>query len=299
MEQNDDIVMLPIDEIAVLNPRSRNRKHHQEITDSVEAIGLKRPITVRRRPDAGDGILYDVVCGEGRLQSFRQLGQTAIPAFIVDASEEDCLVMGLVENIARPQHRAIDLMAEIGSLKKRGYKDSEIARKIGVTASWVNMITQLLENGEEKLVSAVETGLIPLSMATDIARASDSETQAVLAEAYAQGKIKGKKLGAVRRLLEQREKRTKRVFDQGLGRQTKSRRLTADELVRLYQREAEKQQIIVKRADFTRSRLLFVVEALRDLLGEDGFAVLLRAENLNRMPAWLDERLTIAEEQGA
>ena len=35
--------------------------------------------------------------------------------------------MSLVENIARRQHRAIDLMVEIGNLAKRGYSDAEIA----------------------------------------------------------------------------------------------------------------------------------------------------------------------------
>ena len=44
------------------------------------------------------------------------LGETEIPAIVVDATEADCLVMSLVENIARRQHRAIDLMQEIGSL---------------------------------------------------------------------------------------------------------------------------------------------------------------------------------------
>jgi ParB family chromosome partitioning protein len=290
----NEIVMLPIGQVSVLNPRSRNKKAHQEITDNIEAIGLKRPITVRRRADTRDGKLYDVVCGEGRLESLRQLGQTEIPAVIVDASEEDCLVMGLVENLARPQHRPIDLMGEIGSLKQRGFTDNEIAAKTGLTASWVCMVVTLLTKGEQKLVSAVETGLIPICMAVDIARADDAEVQDVLAEAYAQGKIKGKKLGAVRRMLDQRRTNRKRVPDGGLWRHIRDRKLTPDDLLRLYQREAEKQQLIVKRSDLTRSRLLFVVEALRHLLADEGFAILLRAERLNKMPEWLDARIADA-----
>lgn len=285
----DEIVMVPTELISVLNPRSRNEQQHQEIIDNIGNIGLKRPITVRRHP-AGDG-RFEVVCGEGRLEAFRRLGQSEVPVVIVDASEEDCLIMGLVENLARRQHRPIDIMADIGSLHQRGYNDIEIAAKIGVTSSWVGMVVKLLTKGEERLLSAVESGIIPISLAVDIARADDAEEQNVLAEAYAQGKLKGKKLGRIRRLLETRRTQRKGVHDSGLGRTVRARKLTPDELLRLYQREAEKQQLIVKRSDFTRSRLLFVVEALREVVADEAFQTLLRAENLNRMPAWLDEKI--------
>ncbi|MBB6427417.1 ParB/RepB/Spo0J family partition protein [Sphingopyxis sp. JAI128] len=287
---NDEIVMVPIDQVSVLNPRSRNEQQHQEIIDNIETIGLKRPVTVRRHPTLNDR--YEVVCGEGRLEAFRRLDQAEIPVVIVDASEEDCLIMGLVENLARRQHRPIDIMADIGNLHQRGYTDNEIAEKIGFTASWVNMVVKLLTNGEERLLAAVESGVIPVSLAVDIARASDAEEQNVLAEAYAQGKLKGKKLGRIRRLLEARRTQRKNVKDSGLGRGAeRARKLTPDELLRLYQREAEKQQLIVKRSDFTRSRLLFVVEALRDVVANETFHTLLRAEDLNRMPAWLYEKI--------
>ena len=287
---NDEIVMVPIDQVSVLNPRSRNEQQHQEIIDNIEAIGLKRPVTARRHPTLNDR--YEVICGEGRLEAFRRLDQAEIPVVIVDASEEDCLIMGLVENLARRQHRPIDIMADIGSLHQRGYSDNEIAEKIGFTASWVNMVVKLLTNGEERLLAAVESGVIPVSLAVDIARASDAEEQNVLAEAYAQGKLKGKKLGRIRRLLETRRTQRKNVKDYGLGRGAeRARKLTPDELLRLYQREAEKQQLIVKRSDFTRSRLLFVVEALRDVVANETFHTLLRAGDLNRMPAWLNEKI--------
>lgn len=287
---NDEIVMVPIAQVSIPNPRSRNEQQHQEIVDNIENIGLKRPVTVRRHPTLNER--YEVVCGEGRLEAFRRLGQSEIPVVIVDASEEDCLIMGLVENLARRQHRPIDIMADIGNLHQRGYTDNEIAEKIGVTASWVNMVVNLLAKGEERLLAAVESGVIPVSLAVDIARASDAEEQNVLAEAYAQGKLKGKKLGRIRRLLEARRTQRKRVVDGGLGRVSeRARKLTPDELLRLYQREAEKQQLIVKRSDFTRSRLLFVVEALRDVIADEIFHTLLRAENLDRMPAWLDAKI--------
>jgi len=286
------IEMIPISRITVLNPRARNKRQHREIVNNIEAIGLKRPITVSRRPGEGSP-RYDLVCGEGRLEAFQMLGQTEIPAVVIEAAEAECLVMSLVENIARRQHRPIDLMEEIGSLHRRGYHDTEIAAKIGVTPSWVNMIVTLLERGENRLVAAVETGLIPISLAVDIARATTDEAQNLLIDAYESGQLRGKKLGVVRRMLDQRMKRNGRAAAvHGLGRRNANRRMTSTDLMQIYQREAEKQRILVKKSDFTQTRLLFIVEALRDLLSDDGFTTLLRAEQLETMPRALAMRIS-------
>lgn len=78
--------------------------------------------------------------------------------------------MSLVENCARRQHNPIDLMREIGALRQRGYNDRQIGEKIGVSTEYVNMIAGLLEKGEERLVSAVETGVLPLDLAIEISK---------------------------------------------------------------------------------------------------------------------------------
>lgn len=284
------IEMIPIDAVRVLNPRARNRRQHREIVDNIATIGLKRPITVSRRR-SGDRVHYDLVCGEGRLDAFRMLGQQEIPAIVVDASEENCLLMSLVENIARRPHRPIDLMTEIGNLAKRGQSDTEIAEKIGVSRGWVHHVLVLLERGEERLVSAAETGLIPIAMAAEIAMAKEEEVQTILMDAYETGKIKGKKVSAIRRLLDLRAGRHKRVKDSGLGQKNTSRRPSADELLRVYQREAEKQRLLARKAEFAQARLLFIVEAMKDLLADEGFATLLRAEGLAAMPRALAGRV--------
>ena len=279
-----NIEMIPISRITVLNPRARNKRQHREIVNNIETIGLKRPITVSRQEGPG-GPRYDLVCGEGRLEAFQTLGQTEIPAVVIEASESECLVMSLVENIARRVQRPIDVMNEIGALRKRGYSEAEFSRIIGVTSSWVSMIVSLLERGEERLLSAVETGLVPISLAMEISRAESEESQGLLLDAYETGKLRGKKLASVRRLLDLRMRsRNKSVPASKLGRKSSNRKLTAGDLMQVYQREAEKQRLLVKKSDFTQTRLLFIVEAIKDLLGDDGFLTLLRAEGLETMP---------------
>lgn len=284
------IEMIPVDAIHVLNPRARNRRQHREIVENISTIGLKRPITVSRRKTK-NAVRYDLVCGEGRLEAFRMLGETKIPAVVIDVAEAECLVMSLVENIARRHHRPIDLMGEIGNLAKRGYNDAEIAEKIGCSRGWVSHVVALLERGEERLVAAVEAGLIPIAMATEIAHAESEEAQTILIEAFESGKIWGKKLAAIRRLLDIRLGQRKGAKDGGLGRRSHTKRLTADDLLRVYQREADKQRLLARKADFTQARLLFIVEAMKDLLADEGFTTLLRAEGLATMPQALAARI--------
>ncbi|ABD24974.1 ParB family protein [Novosphingobium aromaticivorans DSM 12444] len=288
---SQNIEMIPISRITVLNPRARNKRQHREIVNNIEKIGLKRPITVSRR-QGPSGARYDLVCGEGRLEAFQMLGQTEIPAVVIEASESECLVMSLVENIARRVQRPIDIMNEIGSLRRRGYTEAQISQKIGVTSSWVSMIATLLERGEERLLAAVETGLIPISLAMEISRAETEGAQGLLLDAYETGNLRGKKLASVRRLLEMRMRgRSKLMPACKLGRKVTNRKLTASDLMQVYQREAEKQRLLVKKSDFTQTRLLFIVEAIKNLLGDDGFVALLRAEGLETMPRALAMRI--------
>jgi ParB family chromosome partitioning protein len=112
------IEMIPIERITVINPRVRNKKIFKEIISNIAEIGLKKPITVTRR-DESDGARYDLICGQGRLEAYQVLGQSEIPALVVDADTEDCMMMSLVENLARRQHRAIDLLCDIQGLSVR------------------------------------------------------------------------------------------------------------------------------------------------------------------------------------
>ncbi|KAB2968090.1 plasmid partitioning protein RepB C-terminal domain-containing protein [Zoogloea sp.] len=288
---HENVVMISIDRIDVLNPRSRNKKQHLEIVENIRSIGLKRPITVSRRTLPDGSHRYNLICGQGRLEAFKLLDQDSIPAFVTEASEEDCLVMSLVENIARRQHRPIDLMREVGELRKRGHNDSEIAQRIGVTPSWVNMIAGLLEKGEEKLLSAVEAGSIPLSMATDIARSSDAELQNLLAGAYQEG-FRGKKLSTLRKLLEQRIRRDKAIGNVPLGKSSKKKPLTASDLRNLYELEAEKLRIRAKKAEFTHERIIFAAEAIKDLLENEEFTILLKTEGKDTLPKLLKDRIS-------
>lgn len=291
------IKSIPVSQIRILNPRVRNKRNFKEIVENIARIGLKRPITVSRRTTNGEES-YDLICGQGRLEAFMQLGQSTIPAVVMDAKESECLVMSLVENCARRQHRAIDLLQDVGTLRKRGYTDSQIAEKIGVSPEYVYAIVQLIDNGEERLLTAVEAGTIPLTLAMEISKSDDEVVQRALAQAYTEKKLRGKKLVAVRRIIEQRRRRGKHIHDNAYGRRDQARKpLTSDALMRAYRQEADRQKVMIKKAEVTQNRLLFVVEALRSLRADQGFISLLRAERLDSMPTYLEQQLAGGAQQ--
>jgi ParB family chromosome partitioning protein len=292
MTQTDKlrIQTIPIDRIIILNPRARNRRKFLEVLDSIRTVGLKRPIRVNRMVGPDGQPSYGLACGQGRIEAFRELGRTEIPAIVADATEVECLVMSLVENCARRQHRSIDLLQDVATLHKRGYMDREIAEKIGASPEWVNMMVQLLERGEQRLVEAVDAGTIPISIAIEIARADDEAIQQLLAEAYTQGKLTGPKLIKMRRLIAQRTRRGKRVSENQFGKKLKRAKTSAG-LVRIFQQEADRQRLLVKKAEVTQTRLLFVVEALKTLRADEHFVTLLRAEKLDGLPKDLELRI--------
>ena len=90
------VQMVPIERIRVINSRARSDVKFQEMVTNISKVGLKKPITVSRRTE-DDG--YDLVCGQGRLEAYLALGQSEVPAIIVDAPLHDRYLMSLVENV--------------------------------------------------------------------------------------------------------------------------------------------------------------------------------------------------------
>jgi ParB family chromosome partitioning protein len=198
--------------------------------------------------------------------------------------------MSLAENIARRQYRPLELLAGIEQMRDQGYDKKAIAQKTGLTVEYVQGILLLLKNGEERLLVAVEKGRIPLNAALTIVGAGDDDkaVQAALQDAYESGKLRGKQLLQARKVIERRQSLGRSV---ARGTPRKRESVTTSSLIRTYQKEVDRQRQMVKKAEFAQQRLLFVVSALRELLADENFTTLLRAEGLDSLPKYLAERV--------
>ena len=288
------VEMIPIGRITIVNPRVRNQRVFNEIVENIGQVGLKRPITVTRRAEAG-GPFYDLVCGQGRLEACRELGHSEVPALVVSADQEDCLVSSLVENCARRQHHAVDLLQDISGMKCRGYSTTDIARKTALSYEYVLGVIRLLEKGEERLLRAAESGMMPISVAVDIAEAEDGDVQAALQAAYESKQLRGRKLIAARRLVETRRRRGKGMRN---DQQKPKRPLSSEALVRAYEEETARKRALIRRSEAAKARLTFITEALRTLIDDDEFYALIEDEALGNLPANLAERIPELAVQG-
>lgn len=269
---------IAISEIAIANPRQRSKYIFDQIVTSISTVGLKTPITVSKREMHPDGTQYDLVCGQGRLEAFLALGQATIPAIIINASREDQYLMSLIENIARRPPSQLGLLKETKSLRERGYSVDEIALKLGLGARYIATIVMLLGNGETELIRLVESGKIPLTVATEIANGTSVDIQRALTEAYEKGDLRGAKLKAARALIR------KRLSGRTSDRKEKSPRpnapLTGQAVAKEYQEHTRIQRSLVKRAAVIRERLVLAAAACRQLFADPNFVTLLRAEDL-------------------
>ncbi len=281
-----NIEMIEINRIHILNPRVRNKKVFKSIAENIDKVGLKRPITVRKSSGTF-GKDYDLICGQGRLEAFIEAGQKTIPAIISNATEEQALIMSLVENIARRQHTAMDILKAVEILSDKGYSTQQIVKKTGLTHTHVSNMLYLLKNGESRLIMAVESGQIPITLAVTIAETPNENMQKALQEAYENGQLKGRQLMYVKRLIEKRKRHGKR---EKIGqRGGVSGKITGHALQKIYQKEVDRKLLITRKAELASNRMLFIIAALRKLLKEENFNNLLRAENIDTLPKQLME----------
>ncbi|QCL96593.1 plasmid partitioning protein RepB C-terminal domain-containing protein [Agrobacterium tumefaciens] len=284
-----EIISIAIERIRILNPRVRSKKTFAGVVESIATVGLKRPITVAEAGDDEQGPRYDLICGQGRIEAFKALGETHIPTMIIAAPETDRYLMSLIENLARRQHSSQDLLSAVQVLSDRGYTAIQIGQKTGLEPSYIQSILQLLRAGEERLITAVEKGWLPLSLAVEIARSSEADVQIAMMEAYEAGTLKGDQLLKVRRLIDKR-KAFGQTYQKMLPRTDKP--MTAARLAQTFQEEVRRQRLAIQKADVAEQRLLFVVSAMRKLHSEEHFRTLLRAEGIIDMPKPLADRLS-------
>jgi ParB family chromosome partitioning protein len=287
----ESVTLVPIDRIEVLNSRDRNMKVFEEIVENIRTIGLKKPITVTEREGADGAPAFLLVCGEGRLNAFRLLGETHIPALVVNVTDEDAFIMSLAENIARRGHRPLEILADIELLLARDYSIDDIIQRTGLSEKYVRDIVFLLEKGEERLIEAVQNGTIPLTTALEIARAKhdDENLGNMLEEAYKTGQLKGHQITEAKRLIEKRREKGPRT-----GGERPKLPNSAHSLVKTYQREVARQHKMVLKAEHAHQQLLLVVQGLKTLFAQENFVTLLRAEGLDTLPKYLADRIETA-----
>lgn len=276
--QDQNVHMVKISSIKVVIPRSRNKFRHAEITESIDASGLRKPITIRKIVDKK----YDfaLICGQGRLESLTALGEELIPAFILDIDENQAYIMSLVENMARVIPRAGEQFQRIKEMTEQGLTNKEISSSTGLSLHWVTSLTMLINKGENKLLSAVESGCIPISFAVEIARVDFEGGQELLIKAFDEGLIKHKDVGKIREILDSRDEGLKGFINNNFGVAKKKKKMTTDELQQLYQDNISQHKKIKNKAEYVEIKLLVASQIFKELTSNESFSKIIVEESL-------------------
>jgi len=162
----------------------------RQLAKSIDEYGLIHPLTVK---DLGNGERYRLIAGFRRLKALQYLKRRSIDVKSIKGKSEDELVIQLIENIQRQDLNAIDVAKSLRQISRlKGLtKQSEIAKFLGKSVSWVSQHLVLLRS-DESLKKAIGDGEIAFGAASVIAALPKEEQEPALRSAYSEAKINGK-----------------------------------------------------------------------------------------------------------
>lgn len=162
------------------NPRKKiSQEELEELAQSIKAIGLLQPITVRRRAEVLDAELeifeeyYEIVCGHRRHEAAKLAGLTDIPCIVRDLSDEEAYEIMVTENLQRKDVDPFDEAYAFTALRGRGYDTDTLAAKFGKSRSYIFSrlaLTDLIPEFRTKY----EEGIVDFSHCLVLARLDSS-----------------------------------------------------------------------------------------------------------------------------
>ena len=181
---------VPIDQIKVINSRNREKEQFDKNVESIDTVGLLKPIRVNDKFLERTGT-YELICGEGRLLAHKRLKRDKIKAEVVTCTRKDAYLQSLIENLARTKRGSMDYARELKRLHDEGWSYKQIARITLTNESYIGAYIRLVKQGEDRIIHGVEQGIFPIKFATQVASSDDSQIQNVLMDAFDEGLVSG------------------------------------------------------------------------------------------------------------
>jgi ParB family chromosome partitioning protein len=142
--ERGDIQQLRLDSVVPNRYQPRQEFPEAELNalaDSLKENGLLQPILVRRK---GDGI-FELIAGERRLRAAKLAGMEKIPALIRNCSDQESMVLALVENLERDDLSPMETAhAYHRMVTEFGLTQDAVAQKVGRDRSSVANMLRLL-----------------------------------------------------------------------------------------------------------------------------------------------------------
>ena len=112
-----------------------------ELAASLKQSGLLQPVLVRRK---GDG-MYELISGERRWRAAKEAGLETIQAVIRNCSDEESILLALVENLQREDLNPMEMArAYQRMMNEFGFTQDTIAQRVGCERSSIANVVRLL-----------------------------------------------------------------------------------------------------------------------------------------------------------
>lgn len=272
---------IPIDKIKVLNSRTRESQQFEMNVQSINSVGLLKPIRVNDKFYSRCGY-YELICGQGRLISHERLNQKTIWAEVVTCSRKDAYLQSLIENLARRKPKIMEFARELKRLHDAGWDYSQIAKIACRSEEYIRQFICLVEQGEDRLIQGVEHGIIPISFAVQVAQSDQALIQNLLIDAFDEGLVNTSNFAAARKIINNRLKDKKFSAFTSLSGQTTS--YTVKDLKEDICHATEAKNSFVCQASEKENRFLILFNGINTLFRDKTLFEMLESENLMRRP---------------
>lgn len=126
------------------NPNNPRKKFDQEaldkLTESIRQVGILEPLLV-----VADGNKYRIIAGERRYRAALDAGLQKVPVIVRDLTPEQEFEIMLTENIQRQDLDPIEEAQAFQAAISRGWKQTELAEKLGISQAQVANRLRLLK----------------------------------------------------------------------------------------------------------------------------------------------------------
>jgi ParB/RepB/Spo0J family partition protein len=170
------------------NPRKYfDAKALKDLSDSIKEHGVLEPLIVRANGKPSDA---EIICGARRYRAATMAGLTEIPVIARDFTDDEVLIVQLVENGQRADLSPLEEAETYAALAEKGLSASAIAKKVGRDVR--DIARRLpLATLPKRIKDALSSGTLPVEHAQLIARIPDKKLQeealACLIEDYPDG----------------------------------------------------------------------------------------------------------------
>lgn len=144
----------------------------EELAESIKQYGVIQPIVLRKSQN-----YYEIVAGERRWRAARIAGLKEVPCIIRDFTDEENMLVAIIENMQREDLNPIEEAVGVETLiQTYGFTQEEVSKHISKSRPYITNLLRLLRL-PDKIRDMLEEGIITQGHARALINIEDEKRQ--------------------------------------------------------------------------------------------------------------------------